>query len=71
MKLEPKEMYDEPEVTDYTIGSSTYRRIDYSPYLTTVYIKTHVNPKFIPIKDFFGETAWSSAQRYCYDMITN
>lgn len=53
--------YTEPEIVKYDYG---VERQDLTPFLSIVY----VNGTFQ--KRFQGETAWSDAQRYALDLVT-
>ena len=70
-ELKALEMYDTFIITKYTIGDTKYRQVDYSPMLTSVFIKTHLDKRFRNIMDFFGEDAKYEAQRFCLDRVNN
>jgi hypothetical protein len=70
-ELKALEMYDTFVITRYAIGDCIYRQVDYSPMLTSVFIKTHLDKRFRNIKDFFGEDAKVEAQRFCLDRVNN
>jgi hypothetical protein len=70
-ELKALEMYDVWTITRYTIGDTIYRQVDYSPMLTSVFIKNHLDKRFRNIKDFFGENAKVEAQRFCLDRVNN
>jgi hypothetical protein len=70
-ELKALELYDTYTITKYTIGSTKYRQVDYSPMLTSVFIKTWQDKRYRAIKDFFGETANIEAQRFCLDRVNN
>lgn len=63
--------YDSYVVTIHTIGSTKYRQVDYSPILTSVFIKNWQDKRYRNIKDFFGENAAIEAQRFCLDRVNN
>ena len=70
-ELKALELYEVFPQFDYVIGSTTYRKIDHSPMLSCVWVKTFTDKKFRPIKDFFGEEAAIEAQRFCLGMVNN
>ena len=53
------------------IGSTTYRIIQYSDLLATVFIKTDLDSKYRSLQDFFGDTAYADAFAWASSQANN
>jgi hypothetical protein len=54
-----------------TIGSTRYKQIDYSPALSSVFVKTKLDKKYRKIQEFAGEGANFQAYEFISDWVGN